>query len=132
MRRIYPVLAVVLAALVFATAATASLKNSIQPGRTFFGAVKSGNHPVKTLTLHNGTGATQTIKVIGISGSGGYVFTLTSAGTCHVGTTLAPGQTCTFSVRVHTRRVGWFRSVLRAVYANGWNNSAQLEAHVVS
>lgn len=114
--------------------------NSVQPGRTFFGQVVSGDHPNKLVTLRNGTGAAHRIGTIAIAGAGGYVFT-SPANTallqaspyprCVVGMRLAAGARCALDIRVHTVRVGWFRSVLRIVYRNGWMNSGQLEAHVV-
>jgi hypothetical protein len=130
-----------LAMLALAASAQASVKNSIQPGRTFFGTVQSGQHPNRLVTLHNGTGQTRRIKTIAIAGAGGYVFT-SPANTallqasplprCTVGMVLPAGAKCALDVRVHTVRVGWFRSVLRVVYRNGWMNSGQLEAHVVA
>ena len=135
------VAALTIAMLALAASAFASTKNSIQPGRTFFHTVTAGQHPNRLVTLHNGTGAPRRIKTIAISGSGGYVFTI-AANTalladsglprCKVGLSLAPGARCAIDVRVHTVRVGWFRSVLRVVYTDGWFNSGSLEAHVVS
>jgi len=120
--------------------AHANARNSLQPAHVYFGTVQSGQHPNRLLTLHNGTGAPQTIKRIGIAGSGGYVFTL-AANTallaaqpyprCTVGMELAPGARCAIDVRVHTVRAGWFRSVLSVVYTTGWFNSSELRAHVV-
>lgn len=140
-RGVIVVAAVMLAMLALAASAFASTKNSIQPGRLVFGAVQSGQHPNKLVTLHNGTGQTETIKTIGISGAGGYAFTLAantkllegqSLPRCTVGMVLAPGARCAMDVRVHTIRPNWWRSVLRVVYADGHFNSAQLEAHVVA
>jgi hypothetical protein len=122
-------------------AQAAPIDNSIQPGRLFFGTVQSGQHPNRLVTMRNGTGAAHRIGTIAIAGAGGYVFT-SPANTallqaspyprCQVGLRLAPGARCVLDVRVHTVRVGWWRSVLRVAYQNGWNNSAQLEAHVVA
>ncbi|HEY2868884.1 MAG TPA: hypothetical protein VGJ11_05215, partial [Gaiellales bacterium] len=67
---------VVAAVLVAAAAAYASAKNSMQPAHVYYGTVVSGDHPDRLITLHNGTGASQTIDTVDISGSGGYVFTL--------------------------------------------------------
>jgi len=130
----------VIALLCIAVVAQASVKNSIQPGKLVFGQVASGQHPNRIVTLHNGTGANRRIKTIGIAGSGGYVFTMpkntaalaaTGLPTCTVGMVLPAGARCAIDIRVHTVRVGWWRSVLRVVYRNGWFNSGQLEAHVV-
>lgn len=128
-------------AVVYAGTALGSVKNSVQPGRTFFHTVHSGDHPNRIVTLHNGTGANRRIARIAVSGSGGYVFTLPSGTSellatglpeCRVGMILPAGSRCALDVRVHTVRVGWWRSVLQIVYRNGWNNSGSLEAHVVS
>jgi hypothetical protein len=135
--------AVTIAALAIAApvAQAAPSDNSIAPGRTFFGQVTSGQHPNRLVTLHNGTGKAHRIATIGISGSGGYVYTLpmntaliqaSGLPMCRVGLRLAAGAKCALDVRVHTVRAGWWRSVLRVAYANGWNNSGQLEAHVVA
>lgn len=142
-RYVLPVILAVagLGVSVYCSAALASAANSIQPGRTFFHTVHSGNHPNKLVVLHNGTGAPRRIATISIAGSGGYVFTLpvntpalASSGlpTCKVGMVLPAGGKCARDIRVHTVRVGWWRSVLRIAYRNGWNNSGQVEAHVVS
>lgn len=141
--QIIPAIIAVLAvaACVYAAEAVASAKNSIQPGRTFFGKVQSGTHPNRIVTLHNGTGANRRIRSISIAGSGGYVFTLASGPSqleatglpeCRVGMILPAGSKCALDVRVHTVRVGWWRSVLQIMYRNGWNNSGSLEVHVVS
>ena len=131
----------VAALLVFPVAAQASVKNSIQPGKLVFGQVTSGQHPNRLVTLKNGTGVYQQIAGIRVAGSGGYVFTLpantalieaSGLPTCRVGMGLQPGARCVLDVRVHTSRVGWWRSVLSVVYGSGWFNSGQLEAHVVS
>lgn len=128
-------------AVVYAGSAMASADNSVQPGRTFFHSVQSGTHPNRLVTLHNGTGANRRIGSIEISGSGGYVFTLASNSPllssqslpeCRVGMILPAGSKCALDVRVHTVRVGWWRSVLGITYRNGWFNSGSLEAHVVS
>lgn len=121
--------------------ASANPANSLQPGHVYFGAVPTGTHPNRLVTLHNGTGAAYTLETIAISGSGGGKFTLV-AGTkllaasglarCRAGLTLLPGSRCAFDVRVHTTRVGWWRSVLSVVPSNGRFNSAELRAHVVS
>lgn len=133
--------AAVMATLAVATAAQANPRNSVQPGRTFFGQVTSGDHPNRLVTLHNGTGAPRVIGTIAIAGGGGFKFTL-AANTpilaksglprCTEGTRLAAGARCALDVRVHTVKVGWFRAVLRIVYRNGWMNSGSLEAHVVA
>jgi len=125
--------------LALAGSAFANAKNSLQPAHVYFGNVHSGQHPNRLVTLHNGTGAPQTIKRIGIAGSGGYVFTI-AANTallaaqpyprCTVGLELAPGERCAIDVRVHTVRAGWFRSVLSVVYATGWFNSSELRVHM--
>ena len=141
--RILPWMLAVLSigAVVYAGSAAASADNSIQPGRTFFHTVHSGTHPNKLVRLHNGTGANRRIGSIRIAGSGGYVFTLASNSPlldsqslpeCRVGMILPAGASCALDVRVHTVRVGWWRSVLSVVYRNGWFNSGSLEAHVVS
>jgi hypothetical protein len=141
MHRKYLTIGVAIAALTIAATAQASVKNSIQPGKLVFGNVVSGQHPNRVVTLHNGTGQPRRIKTIGVAGAGGYVFTLplntamlASSGLprCVVGMVLPAGARCALDVRVHTTRVGWFRSVLRVVYRNGWMNSGQLEAHVVA
>lgn len=122
-------------------AAQANPANSTQPAHVYFGTVQSGSHPNRLVTLHNGTGAPETIKMIGISGSGGYVFTLAANTTllagqpyprCKPGLVLAPGARCAIDVRVHTIRAGWWRSVLRVVSTTGWFNSSELRAHVVT
>jgi hypothetical protein len=132
---------VVAAVLVAAAAAYASAKNSMQPAHVYYGTVVSGDHPDRLITLHNGTGASQTIDTVDISGSGGYVFTLAAntpilAGSglprCKPGLVLPDGARCAIDVRVHTLRPSWFRSVLRVVYTNGWFNSSELRAHVVA
>jgi hypothetical protein len=132
---------VMVAALVFAATAYGDAKNSMQPAHVYFGTVVSGDHPDRLVTLHNGTGETQTIGTVGISGSGGYVFTL-AANTpilarsdlprCKPGLELPAGARCAIDVRLHTVRPGWFRSVLSVVYANGWFNSSELRAHVMT
>ena len=132
---------VVAAVLVAAAAAYASAKNSMQPAHVYYGTVVSGDHPDRLITLHNGTGASQTIDTVDISGSGGYVFTL-AANTpiladsglprCRPGLVLPDGARCAIDVRVHTLRPSWFRSVLSVVYTNGWFNSSELRAHVVA
>ena len=132
---------VIVAMLVFAGAAYGDVKNSMQPGHVYYGTVMSGDHPDRLITLHNGTGATQTIDTVDISGSGGYVFTL-AANTpiladsglprCKPGLVLPDGARCAIDVRVHTVRPNWFRSVLSVIYTNGWFNSSELRAHVVS
>jgi len=129
----------VIALLCIAVVAQASVKNSIQPGKLVFGQVVSGQHPNRIVTLTNHTGAAHRIGTIAIAGAGGYVFT-SPANTpllqaspyprCTVGLRLAAGARCVLDIRVHAVRVGWFRSVLRVVYRNGWTNSGQLEAHV--
>jgi hypothetical protein len=131
---------VIVATLVMAASAYGDVKNSMQPAHVYFGTVASGDHPDRLVTLHNGTGATQTIDTVDISGSGGYVFTL-AANTpilansglprCKPGLELPAGARCAIDVRVHTLRPSWFRSVLSVVYANGWFNSSELRAHVV-
>ena len=130
-----------LGAVVYAGSAVASADNSIQPGRTFFHTVHSGDHPNRIVTLHNGTGKLRRIGSIQIAGSGGYVFTIASGTAlldatglpeCRVGLAIPAGGKCALDVRVHTVRVGWWRSVLSVVYRNGWFNSGSLEAHVVS
>jgi len=131
--------AIALAIIVAPAAAHASPANSIQPGRTFFHNVPSGDHPNRLVTLHNGTGQPHRIATIAISGAGGYVFTTPvntpelaaqPLPTCRVGMRLAAGGSCAIDVRVHTTRRGWWRSVLRVVYRNRWFNSGQLEVHV--
>jgi hypothetical protein len=132
---------VIVAALVVAAPAYGNAKNSMQPAHVYYGTVVSGNHPDKLITLHNGTGATQTIDTVGISGSGGYVFTL-AANTpiladsglprCKPALVLPAGARCAIDVRLHTLRPNWFRSVLSVVYASGWFNSSELRAHVVA
>jgi len=132
---------VIVAMLDFARTAYGNVKNSMQPAHVYFGTVMSGDHPDRLITLHNGTGATQTIDTVNISGSGGYVFTL-AANTpiladsglprCKPGLVLPDGARCAIDVRVHTLRPNWFRSVLSVIYTNGWFNSSELRAHVVS
>ena len=141
MQRISLAATVIVAMLVFAGAAYGNVKNSMQPAHVYFGTVMSGDHPDRLITLHNGTGATQTIDTVNISGSGGYVFTL-AANTpiladsglprCKPGLVLPDGARCAIDVRVHTLRPNWFRSVLSVIYTNGWFNSSELRAHVVS
>jgi hypothetical protein len=130
----------VIAALCLAAVAQANTKNSMQPAHVYFGTVHSGHHPNMLVTLHNGTGAAETIKTVAISGSGGYVFTLAANTTllagqpyprCKPGLVLAAGARCAIDVRLHTVRPGWFRSVLRVVYTDGWFNSSELRAHVI-
>jgi hypothetical protein len=141
MNRKYLIGGVAIAALIIPTMAQASVRNSIQPGRTFFGQVTSGQHPNRLVTLHNGTGTYQQIAGIRVAGSGGYIFTLPNNATmiqasglpmCRVGMGLVPGARCVLDVRVHTVRPGWWRSVLSVVYGSGVFNSGQLEAHVVA
>lgn len=130
------------AVLASAATAAANIKNSIQPAHVYFGTVQAGDHPNKLVTLHNGTGKAQVInRSVAISGAGGYVFTTPTATAairssglpeCMLGTRLAPGARCVIDVRVHTVRAGWWRAVLRVVYADGTFNSAELRAHVVS
>jgi hypothetical protein len=113
----------------------------MQPAHVYYGTVVSGQHPDRLITLHNGTGAPQTIDTVSISGSGGYVFTL-AANTplladsglprCKPGLELPARASCAIDVRVHTLRPNWFRSVLSVVYTNGWFNSSELRAHVVT
>jgi hypothetical protein len=132
---------IIVAALVIAAPAYGNVKNSMQPAHVYYGTVMSGDHPDKLVTLHNGTGATQTIDTVDISGSGGYVFTL-AANTpilansglprCKPGLVLPAGARCAIDVRLHTLRPNWFRSVLSVVYVNGWFNSSELRAHVVA
>jgi hypothetical protein len=121
--------------------AQANVRNSIQPAHVYFGTVQTGDHPNRLVTLHNGTGANETIETVAISGSGGYVFTLAAntallkgAGVprCRTGLVLAPGMRCALDVRVHTVRVGWWRSVLRVTSSQGNFNSSELRAHVVA
>jgi hypothetical protein len=131
---------VIVAVLVVAAAAYGNAKNSMQPAHVYYGTVVSGDHPDKLVTLHNGTGATQKIDTVAVSGSGGYVFTL-AANTpilaesglprCKPGLVLPAGARCAIDVRLHTLRPGWFRSVLSVVYVEGWFNSSELRAHVV-
>jgi len=132
---------VTIAALASPVVAQASVKNSMQPGRTFFGQVTSGIHPNRLVVLRNGTGIIQQINRIGVAGSGGYIFTLpantpllkaSGLTRCRVGLVLPAGTRCAFDVRVHTKRPGWWRSVLSATYTSGVFNSGQLEAHVVA
>src|SRR5690349_10923862 len=132
---------VTIAALILPATAAANPANSIQPAHVYFGTVQSGDHPNRLVTLHNGTGAPETIKTVAISGAGGYVFTV-AANTallasqpyprCKTGMTLAAGARCAIDVRVHTVRAGWWRSVLRVTMTNGWFNSSELRAHVVA
>lgn len=135
------VMVVAVAMLALTASAFANAKNSLQPAHVYFGQVTAGQHPNRLVTMHNGTGAPETIKTIAIAGSGGYVFTLaantallTQSGLprCKPGLTLAPGARCAIDVRVHTSRGGWFRSVLRVVSTTGWFNSSELRAHVVA
>jgi hypothetical protein len=139
--RKFLVATVVVAVLAVAAAAYANAKNSMQPAHVYYGTVVSGQHPDRLITLHNGTGAPQTIDTVSISGSGGYVFTL-AANTplladsglprCKPGLELPARASCAIDVRVHTLRPNWFRSVLSVVYTNGWFNSSELRAHVVT
>jgi hypothetical protein len=131
----------IVALLVVAAPAYGNATNSMQPAHVYYGTVVSGNHPDKLITLHNGTGATQTIDTVGISGAGGYVFTLAANTSilansglprCKPGLVLPAGARCAIDVRLHTLRPNWFRSVLSVVYMNGWFNSSELRAHVVS
>ena len=135
------VAALIVAMLTLAASAFANGNNSMQPAHVYFGRVESGQHPNKLVTLHNGTGKSETVKTIAISGSGGYVFTvaantalLQSSGLsrCKPGLVLAAGARCAIDVRLHTTRPGWWRSVLRVVMTNGWFNSSELRAHVVA
>lgn len=139
-------LALAMGVLTFATAfaltpAQANVRNSIQPAHIYFGTVQSGQHPNSLAVLHNGTGRARRIDVIGVSGAGGYVFTLVrnsallaSSGLprCRAGLVMAAGARCAMDVRVHTVRPGWFRSVLRVTYRSGLFNSAELRAHVIA
>ena len=132
---------VVAAVLVVAAAAYANANNSMQPAHVYYGTVVSGQHPDRLITLHNGTGTAQTIDTVDISGSGGYVFTLVAntplladsgLPRCKPGFELPARASCAIDVRVHTLRPNWFRSVLSVVYTNGWFNSSELRAHVVT
>lgn len=131
----------VFALAVAATPSHANVRNSFQPAHVYFGDVQAGQHPNRLAILHNGTGRVQRIATIGVSGSGGYVFTLSrntallaASGlpTCRVGESLPVGARCAVDVRVHTVRPGWWRSVLRVTYAGGVFNSAELRAHVIA
>lgn len=130
MRSKIVVVSIGLFALMAGVAGATSAQNSIQPGKVFFGHVVSGVHPKRTVRLHNGTGRSQTISAITLAGSGGRKFTTVSPTTCTVGLQLNPGQVCLLTVRVKTTHAGWWRSVLRVPYASGWNNSAEVSAHV--
>jgi hypothetical protein len=133
MKKLVSILVIVGGTLaITASAFATSAQNSISPSHVRFGTVFSGTHPKKMATLHNGSGVTQKIGVVAIAGSGGNKFTLGSGTTCVAGLKLAPGATCGLNVRVHTTKNGWWRSVLRVTYTSGWNNSAQLEAHVIN
>jgi len=124
-----------------APVAQANPANSIQPAHVYFGAVHSGSHPNRIVRLHNGTGALERITSIGVSGSGGGKFTLVGKSAlidatllprCVVGMRLGVGGSCVFDVRVHTTRVGWWRSVLGVHFDSGNFGSAELRAHVVA
>lgn len=121
-------------------AASANARNSMQPAHVYFGAVKSGQHPNRIVTLHNGTGAPETVKAVAVAGAGGYVFTIsantaalaaTNLPRCKPGLVLAAGARCAIDVHLHTVRVGWFRSVLRVTSTGGNFNSSELRAHVI-
>lgn len=132
------VAAVMLACLAIAASAFANGNNSLQPAHVYFGAVQSGQHPVKTLTLRNRSGHTWKIDRFAIAGAGGGVFTIVGQDGCAVGLTLKTGESCRFGVRVKATRLGWFRSVVRVCYlqdgvrASQFFSSAELRAHLVA
>lgn len=136
-------LPMLLAATSFIVAPAAALAqpadNAIQPYATHFGMVPSGTHPSHELTLRNPTDRTQWIHRFGLEGAGGRKFTLSFRGeTCHIGTRLAPGKSCTFRVRVATSKPEWWQSVISVYYgshylarkARGQFNSS-VYAHIV-
>ena len=98
-------------------AQASSRDNAIQPSPVYFGTVKSGDHPTKTLTLKNVTGHRQTIRRFDLDGAGGRKFTLTwTRATCYAGLRLAPKQTCTLVVRVATERPEFWQTTLSVYY----------------
>ena len=138
MRRINILLVAAAVAIGLAAAggALASTKNAIQPAHVYFGTVVSGDHPNTLVTLHNGTGRAHKLRVIGFAGANRYKFTNpTRPSTCKEGMILAAGATCTIDIRVHTEKVGWWRTALSVRYrplkdARYW--TAEVSAHVVA
>ncbi len=85
----------------------------------YFGKVVAGTHPSRVETVRNPTGRVQWIHRFDLAGAGGNKFRLSFAGmTCHVGTRLAPGATCTFKVRVYTERPEFWQSVMSVYYGS--------------
>lgn len=124
-----------------AVAQAAPSDNAIQPSSYRFGTVPAGTHPTKVLTLRNPTSRAQWIHRFDLTGAGGNKFRLSFGRgmTCHVGTKLSPGETCTFRVRVATERPEFWQAVESVYYgshyldrpARGqWNGA--VFAHVVA
>lgn len=118
MKRTTVLLAALVAALAIAPGASAAPKdNAIQPSPVYFGAVQSGQHPTKTLTVKNVTAKKVWIHSFGLAGAGGGKFTNTwRTATCTTGLGLRPGQTCTIVVRVKTTRPEFYTTVQEVSY----------------
>lgn len=124
------------ALLVIAPTASASPSNAMQPANVYFGQVKSGQHPERVVTVRNPTGSSVTITRFLIAGAGGKKFTLvgsdgTTQASCHVGTTLRPGGSCTIIERVKTTAPEYWQAVVSVWYAGGQFNGG-VYAHVVA
>ncbi len=138
-RRTIAIAVALFATAVLATAALASTKNAIQPGKTYFNTVVSGQHPTRTLVLRNGTGKTQMLGAIHIRGGHGHAFNVqggsciqeTGAGPPQTISQLAAGATCTIVVRVKTTVEGWWRTVISVDHGPPAPWTASLSAHVV-
>lgn len=136
------VIATLVATLVAPTAAQANPRNTLQPANVYFGQVKAGTHPERVIRVANHTGSAQAIHRFLIAGSGGAKFTLVAhdgarTATCHVGTILVDGASCTIIVRVKTATPEYWQSVIMVTYgatatsawAGQWNGAVY--AHVV-
>lgn len=120
-----------------APARAANAQNSIQPAHAYFGEVKLGDHPVKLLTWHNGTGKARKIHRIDLSGSGGNIFaTSGDETTCRHARIIPKGGSCVIQVHVKTDHIplGWARSSLslRFGFHAHLYASAEIRAHVVA
>ena len=100
-----------------ASAQASPADNAIQPSPVYFGAVQSGQHPTKTLTVKNVLDHKVWIHSFGLAGAGGGKFTNTWAhATCTTGLGLRPGQTCTIVVRVKTTKPEFYTTVQEVSY----------------
>lgn len=119
MKKLITLTAIAAAAIAGTTGAAeaASTDNAIQPSPVYFGAVKSGTHPTKTLTVKNVTGHKQYLRRFDLAGAGGGKFTLTwRTATCYAGRALLPGKTCSLVVRVKTERVEFWQTTLSVYF----------------